>query len=82
MIRVIGGAGGAWLRQLLAMMEKRRRRPITLHNLLQVEGANGALVVTAIDDAVALLKRVRAHDHPALISAMEIQRKIHFDAAQ
>jgi hypothetical protein len=41
-----------------------------------------AEAVTAIDDAVALLKRVRAHDHPALISAMEIQRKIHFYAAQ
>jgi tetratricopeptide (TPR) repeat protein len=41
-----------------------------------------AEAVSAIDDAVALLKRVRAHDHPALIGAMEIQRKIHFYAAQ
>jgi hypothetical protein len=38
--------------------------------------------VTAIDDAVALLKRVRALDHPALIGAIEILRKIHFYAAQ
>jgi hypothetical protein len=39
---------------------------------------NGACLVTFL----VLLKRVRAHDHPALIGAMEIQRKIHFYAAQ
>ncbi len=49
--------------------------------LLQSCGRH-AEAVTAIDDAVALLKRVRAHGHPALVSAMEIQRKIHFYAAQ
>jgi tetratricopeptide (TPR) repeat protein len=40
-----------------------------------------AEAVTAIGDAVALLKRVRAHDYPNLVSALEIQRKIHFCAA-
>ena len=40
-----------------------------------------AEAVTAIENAVALLKRVRSPHHPSLIFALDVQQKIHLYAA-